>query len=537
MDSAEVNDTGDSQDAQTNGPSVFGPAGPPQGLWEVAQRLSAQSGDTTRGMGTIGEPTTAAGETASEGSASDEFSYSLQEDRTRGFGTVGEPRSLLPQRGEVFGTIPITPIPYRPNMPAKKRKVEWEFGDGLTAQSADGYFSLTFHNLTQVDYRAFYPSGDPLHDSFFIPRQRWYFLGNVSPYIEYYTVINRGYGSLDLLDAFADINTGVIDRDKLKIRVGRMKTPYTYEYIKISETDLIAPERSVFVGNFAPNREEGAMMHGQVIDKRVEYAIGVFNGPRRSFGDYNNSKDLFTFLNTKPFLLSGIDFLEQLNLGGSFNFGNQHNPLQPSNLRTASDQSPSVDANMVSPVFYTFGPNVFESGMRMQWSADLTYYYKSLGVLAGFQGGFQDYGVSPTPIPSNFVGVTSSSQTHVELMGWNVTVSYFLTGEEITRRSFLLEPRHSFDGTWTHGHLGAFEVFSRFANLTMSNNSLALADPGMASSNRANVIDNGFNWYLNHYTKLTLDWQLASYGNPVQIAPGKTTLYNNILWARVQIYF
>ena len=109
----------------------------------------------------------------------------------------------------------------------------------------DDYFSLTFHNLTQVDGRLFNPVGDPLHDNFSIPRQRWYVLGNISPYVRYYTVINRGFSSIDVLDAWTDWSVGDIDRDMLQIRVGRMKTPYTYEYMKVAENDLIAAERSV----------------------------------------------------------------------------------------------------------------------------------------------------------------------------------------------------------------------------------------------------------------------------------------------------
>jgi phosphate-selective porin OprO/OprP len=543
--------SGSGGSAPSAAPSVFGPAWNPPDPFEVAQRVTDPPDGTddeseegapglgtlrlaalqrTREFGTIGEsnlPPSTAGTGQGRGPFTMEYG-------TREFGTVGE---TPPQRGTTLGTIRRREIEYRPNMSAQARKVEWEFQDGLTAQTTDGYFSLTFHNLTQVDYRTFNPSGDPLHDQFFIPRQRWYFLGNASPFVEYYTVINRGYNSLDLLDAFADFNTGVIKKEKFRIRVGRMKTPFTYEYIKISETDLIAPERSVFVGNFAPNRQEGAMMHGQVFEERAEYAVGVFNGPRRSFGDYNNSKDLFLFLNTKPFLRSDCELLEQLNLGGSYNFGNEHNPTQPAVLRTASDQSSGADANGVSPVFYTFNPNVFEQGMRMQWSADLTYYYKSFGLMAGYQGGYQNYGLSPVAIPSTFVGVTSVRQTHVNLSGWEVTAFYFITGEEITRRAFLLEPRNEFDGTWRRHHMGAYELFTRFANLAMSDNSLALAQAGLASSNRANVIDNGVNWYVNHYTKLTFDWQYAYYPTPVQISPTKTTTFNNIFWLRAQLFF
>lgn len=455
-----------------------------------------------------------------------------------------------PRQFEELGSIRRPEVPsYIPNMPAKKRKVEAEFKEGLTVKTEDGYFSLTFHNLTQVDLRIFDPTGDPLHDNFIVPRQRWYVLGNVSPYVQYYTVINRGYGTLDVLDAWGDFSLGDVDRDKLQIRIGRMKTPYTYEYIKIAENDLIAAERSVYVGNLAPNREIGAMIHGQVCNKQIEYALGVFNGPRRSFEDFNSGKDLFTFLNTKPFLNGCSDLFRELNLGGSFNFGSEHNPAQPFALRTANDQSTSPAAGNVSPTFFRFAPNAFEDGRRMQWAADAAYYYKSFGLLAGYQGGFQDYALSAGILPGvqalrlgtqEFVGVIGGPATRVSSLGYSIAVNYFLTGEEITRRRELLEPRQEYAPASRYGkrRFGAVEAFSRFAYLSLGSNVFAagLADPGI-SSNRARVIDSGFNWYLNHYVKLTFDWQYSGYGNPVFLAPGRTTSFNNLFWFRTQIFF
>jgi hypothetical protein len=69
------------------------------------------------------------------------------------------------------------------------------------------------------------------------------------------------------------------------LRVGRTKVPASYEYYQIAEGDLIAPERSLFTGNLSGNRQNGFMEHGRILGERAEYALGVFNGPRRSFQD------------------------------------------------------------------------------------------------------------------------------------------------------------------------------------------------------------------------------------------------------------
>jgi phosphate-selective porin OprO/OprP len=428
--------------------------------------------------------------------------------------------------------------PYVPNMPPVRQSIITSFQEGLRWRTPDDYFALEFHNLTQADLRLFDPTGDPLHDGFIIPRQRWYFIGHVSDYVDYYTVINRGYGSLDLLDSWADFSLGEQYKDYISLRVGRMKTPYTYEYIKISESDLIAPERSLFVGNFAPNREIGAMFHGRILQKQVEYYLGVFNGPRRSFEDFNNGKDLFFFTNTKPFLMSDWEFLRQLNLGGSFNYGQERNPTSPTSLRTASDQTASAGADAVSPTFFVFNSRAFENGLRMQWSGDLAYYYKSFGLLAGYQGGIQDYSLFSGTLPSELVGVGAARSTRVPISGWSVAAFWLVTGEEITRRSYLLEPIRPFSIAGGQYGPGAWELYSRFSNLHVGSD---VFGAGLAAegpwSNTANAIDTGVNWYLNHYVKMTFDWQHTMMPTPVYLAPGRTTNKFDLFWFRTQIFF
>ncbi len=146
------------------------------------------------------------------------------------------------------------------------RLAKVEFAEGLELSSPDDEFKLTFHNMTQVEYRAFPLSQEGLlHSQFFIPRQRWYFTGRATRNIEFYTSINRGYGSLDVLDAFLSYRIG----ERLQFRVGRMKTPYLYEYYSIAEGDLVAPERSMYAGNLAGNRQEGAMAMGELFKGRL----------------------------------------------------------------------------------------------------------------------------------------------------------------------------------------------------------------------------------------------------------------------------
>ncbi len=467
-----------------------------------------------------------------------------------GVGGAGERVELQP--AGMMEAYLVNRGPYEPDMRPPRQPVEVSFGEGLEVRSADKFFTLEFHNLTQLDYRAFDQTGDALHDNFIIPRQRWYFQGELTPYAYYYTVIDRGYGTIDILDSFVDLSFAPKYKRQLQLRAGRMKTPFTYEYIKVSESDLIAAERSLFITNFAGNREEGAMLHGQVFENSMEYYVGVFNGQRRSFQSFNNSKNVFCFVNTKPFLHSGIEWLKNLNIAGSVFGGYQRNPIHPVNLVTANDQAApgGVPGTLnVSPTFLIYNSNAFENGPRMQWAADVAYYYKSFTMLANYDGGFQDYSLQgPGTLQSAavyqpfstdaFVGVGSPNRVKVPLTGWSVAVTYFLTGEQITRRAYLTEPRRPFG--YYNGRLnpGAIEAYFRFANLQLGDQvfSGGIANPA-DWANRASTTDTGINWYLNHYVRMYFDWQHAFYNRPVFMSDTKSTRHNDLYWIRTQIFF
>ena len=431
-----------------------------------------------------------------------------------GFGAQGTAGRVYPPESAIEG---------EERVPRRIAKVE--FAEGLELSSPDDEFKLTFHNLTQAEFRGF-PTNQQgiLQSQFFIPRQRWYFTGRVTRNIEYYTVINRGYGALDLLDAFV---TYRID-ERFRLRAGRMKTPYLYEYYSIAEGDLIAPERSLYADNMAANRQMGMMALGELLEGRLGYALGVFNGPRRSFQDFNSAKDVIGYFNTRPFLKSETyKVLNYLNVGGSWDVGYQNNPTQPNALRTANDQTPNLAVVSLSPTWLTFNDNVVEQGERIQWAGHLIWYYKSLTLLAEYGGGVAGYAFN-----------TSKTSSYIPYDGYMVQATYFLTGEHLTRRVNVVKPKSDF--SWVKGKRGpgAIEVHGRFSTLNFGKQVFTdgFADPNLWS-NRAWATDIGLNWYLNFYTKVMLDWQHSDFYTPVIVGPDHFGVNRDLFWLRFQVFF
>jgi len=410
----------------------------------------------------------------------------------------------------------------------RKHEAKVEFGEGLEFHSEDDEFRLQFHDLTQVEYRGFPQQNQGfLHSQFFIPRQRWYFTGDLTKDMGFYTSINRGYGSLDLLDCFISLRF----TDNLRLRAGRIKTPYLYEYFSIAEGDLIAPERGLFATNLALNRRIGAILLYDMFDARLSTVFGVFNGPRRSFQDYSSSKDFVAYINSRPFLKSErFKALRYFNLGTSFDIGYEDN-LQPQPIlfETANDQTPN-NAQTLSPTFLTLNKNVIELGQRMQWSAHAVWFWDSFFLLAEYGGVRQGYGIT-----------NLNPSTPVNFNGLTLQTSYFITGEKLTRRVNVVKPRRDFNFDFLKGgafNPGAIELHARWSTLDIGQNIFTggFADPNLWT-NHVRMTDIGANWYLNFYTRVFLDWQHAMFGNPVIMNPGKYASTSDIFWLRLQIYF
>jgi phosphate-selective porin OprO/OprP len=402
-----------------------------------------------------------------------------------------------------------------------------EFGPGFQISSDDDEFQLQFHNLTQIDYRQYtQPGQDSVHSGYSIPRQRWYFMGRMTRSIEFYTTINRGFGTLDLFDAFINYRYD----DRLMFKVGRFKTPFSYEFYAMSAPDFIVPERSLFNSNFSPNRELGFMSWGQLADKRVDYAVGMFNGNRLSFQDTNEEKDVISYINARPFGAASDDdswvFLKYLNIGGSVDFGNQNNAPLPAVLRTSLAASNAADAVNIAPPFLTFNKNVLEHGLRSLWGMHLAYFYKHLSLVGEWESGYQSYTTG-----------LSSYQTKVPVNAYYVTAGYFLTGETVDRRT-QIEPLRPFCLRKGKFGPGAIELQGRYSTLELGRSVFTggLADPNQWT-NRLYTVDLGLNWYLNAYTKIVLEWEHAVFGQPVLDAPGKFQLTSDLFWARFQVYF
>ena len=99
---------------------------------------------------------------------------------------------------------------------------------------------MQLHNLTQFEYRGYQQYGqENVHDSFLIPRQWWMFSGRITKPVGYFLSFANGLDTFSLLDVFLDFQFS----QRLTIRAGRFKTPFTYEFLVEPIQGLILPDR------------------------------------------------------------------------------------------------------------------------------------------------------------------------------------------------------------------------------------------------------------------------------------------------------
>jgi outer membrane murein-binding lipoprotein Lpp len=151
-----------------------------------------------------------------------------------------------------------------------------ERGFGFKAQ--DGQFEYRLRGIVYADYRQFDGDAFPTAvDGFLARRIRPTFEGTV--FGKYGFRFTPEFGeatttsSPTIIDAYLDIR----EKPELQVRIGKHKPFVGLERLQ-SASDIKLIERSFVSNNILPNRDFGVSVSGDVLEKRLNYAVGVFNG-------------------------------------------------------------------------------------------------------------------------------------------------------------------------------------------------------------------------------------------------------------------
>jgi phosphate-selective porin OprO/OprP len=143
--------------------------------------------------------------------------------------------------------------------------------------------------------------------------------------------------------------------------------------------------------------------------------------------------------------------------------------------------------------FFRYSPQVVANGSHTRLSPQANYYYGSFGAWA-------EYVLSSQEVSR---GATSTTATTADNAAWQVGATYVLTGEKASYRSVTPAKELNFkNGTW-----GAFELGTRYAQLSIDKSLFPIfADP-VASAAGAKSWTLGINWYANKNVKFVLNYE------------------------------
>jgi phosphate-selective porin OprO/OprP len=400
------------------------------------------------------------------------------------------------------------------------------FGEGFGLRTDDEEYQLRFRVLDQTDFKVFSPNDQvPASSGIYIPRVRIYMEGQLTRLFQYEVSIQRSVeGVWDLLDGNVDVN---ID-PRFKLKFGRTLVPYSYDWYDHLEQWFITPERSLFPLNFGLSRSAGLLAHGRLLDDRLQYAVGGFDGHLVGVADNNSTRDAVGYINFKPFANSDRwRLLKNLNFGVSGYLGQQVRPQRPLPMRTSLQSSENDEAaQQATSLFLAFNEDAYLLGGHSALAAHIAWYVGGLSFEAEWQGGRDHYNRADAFNPVS-----------VPVKGNHFTASYFLTGEQVVARR-RVDPLRPYDPVHNAWGPGAFEPFARYSSLSLGDAvfKAGLADPNVWTRS-IGLTDVGLNWYPTSFIKVYFDWQHSMYGSPVQLNKDHKSSVNDLFWIRGQLYY
>jgi phosphate-selective porin OprO/OprP len=374
---------------------------------------------------------------------------------------------------------------------------------GFSIASADGSNVIRFRGNLAVDGRWFMDKSTPeTADTFLFRKVRPYIEGTIDDDYDFRFMPDFAGGKTIIVDAF--LTARILPW--LAVQAGKFKGPVGLERLQPDQYN-----RFMELGlpsDLVPNRDLGVEIGGDILGGTFGYALGEFDGVVDGNSTDANSnpdadsndgkKDTEGRLFSQPFVNSGIYALRGLGLGiaGTYvqTVGSPTNSLLASYKTTGQNTFFS---------YRTGATGTYADGRRERWSPQAYYYVGPFGALAEYVESEQDV--------SRQISTTVKRSGRVDNSAYQVSLSYFLTGENATFNSITPKTTfHTGGGGW-----GAWEVVARYGELKIDNKAFtggaqSFADP-TASPRNARATGVGINWWLNANVKWVLDYEWTQF--------------------------
>ncbi|MGD0678337.1 MAG: porin [Polyangiaceae bacterium] len=402
---------------------------------------------------------------------------------------------------------------------------------GFGLVSHDKQWQIRFRALVQADGRFWFDDTQrPQINTFLIRRAQPYLEGRLPYNVSFLVNPDFGGGTVVLQDAYLGLDLD----DALRFRFGKFRPPFGLE--RLQPTSNLSFVEFGLPTLLTPNRDVGAMVHGDLFKGVFGYAGGVFNGvPDNGSADFDtdNQKEFAGRAYFRPFRLLDPEVLGRLFVGVATTFGRVYgnptntaltNPQSTPAYKTPGQITDFSYITAASGVTPTYANTVVANGPHNRYGA---YLYEAIGpfsLLGEYYLSQQEVGRSGYP---NTWIHNSAYQAQATILLFGAQASYDFVHVETP-----VEP--------SAGHFGALELAARVGHLSIDQDAFPNFATTSGSVRGATEVTLGTNWYWSDNAKFAVNWDHTEFQGgaktPSEIAIGHREA-ENIIFLRAQVVY
>lgn len=389
---------------------------------------------------------------------------------------------------------------------------------GFGIESADGQHKFRLSGLLQADHRLAIDDDDlQSNDGYLLRRVRPTFQGTLFGKYDFRFTPDFAPAAANVQDAFINARF----QPWLAVQAGKFKVPVSLERLQ-SGSDIRFTERSYVSNALLPNRDIGVQIHGNLLEDKLSYAFGSFNGVADGGSssenkDNNVDREWAARIFAHPF--KGSD---SLLAGLGIGIAGTTSDYSGTTLLGHKYKTPGQND------IFAYSSSVLGDGRQNRISPQFYYYAGPFGLIGEYARVSHDVAR----------GARSDKLSHD---AWQLAGTYVLTGEENSFRG--ITPKQNFE--WGKDGWGAWEVGLRYSELNIDDKTFEGATgvryAGTPGANGLNTTEKAqswaasVNWYLNRNVKLQSTYEHTSFDSA--FANIKDREDEQVLFTRFQIAY
>ncbi|MDZ4099039.1 MAG: porin [Methylophilaceae bacterium] len=394
---------------------------------------------------------------------------------------------------------------------------------GFSIESSVKKHSIKLRGLLQADARNYFGDDDPnVNNEYLLRRVRPRFQGTLFSIFDFDVNTDFAPSAAVVQDAYVNARF----KPWFQVQGGKFKVPVSLERLQ-SGADIRFTERSYVSDSIAPNRDVGFQIHGNLLDQKLNYALGVFdgqfdgqsNGSNRDNAAKSNGKEFAARLFATPFKGDG-SALDGLGFGVSFTRAHSNDLVVGDSYRSPGQRG-----------FFAYNAGTVTDGNKTRISPQAYYYNGPFGLLG-------EYIRSSTDV------TRGARSEKLDNDAWQIAGSWVITGEDNSFRG--ITPKNDFD--LAKGGWGAWEVALRYHQLEIDKDAFEgaagvrfAAAPntttnfGQNTTEKASSWAAALNWYLNKNVKFQTTYEHTNFDSAFATIADRED--EKVLFTRFQIAY